>query len=58
MLLRSFFFENKKMKTYIVHFIWQGRAYQEQITCNNPFKARQLIRGRYEGAKITYVQEI
>jgi hypothetical protein len=46
------------MKTYQVHFTWQGKAYQELITTTNGFKARQLIKGRYPGAKITHVQEV
>ena len=46
------------MHTYEVHFIWEGRAYQEYITTTNGFKARQLIRGRYLGAKITSVSQI
>ena len=45
------------MNTYQVHFIWQGKAYQELITTTNSFKARQLIKARYPGAKITSVQE-
>ena len=46
------------MKTYKVHFIWNGKPYQELITTTNSFKARQLIKGRYPGAKITLVQEV
>ena len=46
------------MNTYQVHFIWDGRNYQELITTTNSFKARQLIRARYPGAKITYVEEV
>ena len=46
------------MKTYEIHFIWQGRPYQELITTTNPFKAKQLIKGRYPGAKITSIHEV
>ena len=46
------------MRTYQVHFIWNGRAYQELISTTNGFKARQLILGRYPGSKITLVQEV
>ena len=46
------------MRTYQVHFIFEGRPYQELITTTNSIKARQLIRGRYPGAKITLVQEV
>lgn len=46
------------MKTYQVRFIWNGRVHQELITTINGIKARQLIRGRYPGAKITLVQEV
>jgi hypothetical protein len=46
------------MKTYEVHFRWNGRPYVEQITCNNPFKARQLIKARYPDCQITYVKEV
>jgi len=46
------------MRTYQVHFRWNGRAYQELITTTNTFKARQLIKGRYPGCQITRVQEV
>lgn len=46
------------MKTYDVHFIWQSKAYQELITTTNSFKARELIVGRYSGARITSVREV
>ena len=46
------------MNTYEVHFRWNGKPYQELITTTNSFKARQLINGRYPGAKITSVREV
>lgn len=46
------------MTTYEVSFRWQGRAWKEQITTTNSLKARELIRGRYEGAIITGVREV
>ena len=46
------------MKTYEITFIYNSRMYREQITAHNPFRARELIRGRYEGAKIMAVKEI
>lgn len=46
------------MKTFQVHFIWNGKPYQELITTTNGFKARQLIKGRYPGCQITRVQEV
>ena len=46
------------MKTYEVNFIWNGRVYRELITTTDSIKARELVRGRYEGAKITYVKEV
>ena len=46
------------MNTYEIHFIFEGKAYIEQITTTNSFKARQLIKGRYHGCSITRVQEI
>ena len=46
------------MKTYKIHFIWNKKPYQELITTTNTFKARQLIKARYQGAKITLVQQV
>lgn len=46
------------MHTYEVSFRWNGKAYRECITCDNTFKARQLIEGRYDGAIITGVREV
>ena len=46
------------MKTYEVHFRWNGKVYKEYITTNNAIKARDLIRGRYNGAVITSVREV
>jgi hypothetical protein len=46
------------MHTYEVHFIWQGKAYQEYVTTTNGFKARDLVQGRYFGAKITSVTQV
>jgi len=46
------------MKTFEIHFIWQGAAYQEIITTTNTYRAKQLIKGRYPGAKITSVREV
>ena len=46
------------MNTYEVHFIWQGMAYQETITTTNTYRAKQLIKGRYPGAKITSVHQV
>jgi len=45
------------MKTFEVHFIWHGMAYQETITTTNTYRVKQLIKGRYAGAKITPVQD-
>jgi hypothetical protein len=45
------------MTTFEVHFIWNGKAYQEQITTTNTYRAKQLILGRYPGAKITSVRK-
>ena len=53
-----YFLGDEEMKTYQVHFIWNGKPYQELISSTNGFKARDLIRGRYPGAKITLVQEV
>jgi len=46
------------MKTYEVSFRWQGKAYRECITCDNSYKARLLIEGRYDGCIITSVREV
>lgn len=46
------------MTTFEIHFIWQGRAYQEQITTTNSAKAKKLVWGRYPGAKITLVRQV
>jgi len=46
------------MNTYEIHFIWNGNNYKEYVTTTNSFKARQLIKGRYAGAKITSVREV
>ena len=46
------------MKTYEITFIYNGKHYREQITAHNPFRARELIRGRYENSKIMNVREI
>ncbi len=46
------------MHTYEVRFIWNGRAYQELISTTNGFKARQLIQGRYPGARITLARQV
>lgn len=46
------------MATFEIHFIWQGRAYQEQITTTNSYRAKQLIWGRYPDAKITSVRQM
>jgi hypothetical protein len=48
----------KPMTTFEIHFIWQGKAYQELITTTNTFRAKQLIRGRYPGARITSVRKV
>ena len=44
------------MKTFEVHFLVDGRAFVDTITTMDGFKARELIRGRYPGAKITSVR--
>jgi hypothetical protein len=46
------------MTTFEIHFIWQGIAYKEQITTTNVNRAKQLIKGRYPGAKITLVRRM
>ena len=46
------------MKTYEVHFRWNGKVYKEHIATNYAFKARELIKGRYPGCVITTVKEI
>jgi hypothetical protein len=46
------------MKTYEITFIYNSKVYREQITANDPFRARELIRGRYDGAKIMNAKEI
>ena len=46
------------MKTYEITFIYNGKPYREQITANNLMRARELIYGRYAGAKIMAVKEI
>ena len=46
------------MRTFEVHFRWNGRVYVEQITTTDGIKARQLIRGRYPGAVITRVHKL
>ena len=46
------------MKTYEIHFIWNGIAYKEQITTSSSYRAKQLIWGRYPGAKITSVRQV
>jgi len=46
------------MKTYEITFIFNSKVYREQITGHNPQRVRELIRGRYAGAKIMHVKEI
>jgi len=46
------------MTTFEIHFIWQGKAYQELITTTNTFRAKQLIMGRYPGARITLIRRV
>ena len=46
------------MRTYEVHFRWNGRVYVEQITTTDGIKARQLIKARYLGAVITRVHQV
>ena len=46
------------MQTWEVHFIWNSKPYREYITTTNGFKARQLIQGRYPGAKITAAHKV
>ncbi len=46
------------MRTYEITFIYNKKAYREQITANNLMKARELIYGRYSGSKIMAVREI
>ena len=46
------------MKTYEITFIFNGKHYREQITAHNFIRARELITGRYIGAKIMNVREI
>jgi len=46
------------MKTFEVHFLWNGMAYREQITTTSTIRAKQLIWGRYPGAKIQSVRQV
>ena len=46
------------MTTFEIHFIWNGKAYKELITTTNTYRAKQLIKGRYKGAKITSVRKV
>jgi len=46
------------MTTFEIHFLWNGRAYQELITSTNSAKAKQLIWGRYPGAKIMSIHQV
>ena len=46
------------MRTYEISFIFNNKPYREQITANNLMRARELIYGRYAGAKIMKVREI
>ena len=46
------------METFEVNFILNGVAYQETITTTNTYRAKQLIKSRYPGAKITSVHQV
>jgi hypothetical protein len=46
------------MRTYEISFIFNGKPYSEDITAKNLMRARELVYGRYEGAKIMSVREI
>jgi len=46
------------MRTYEITFIFNSKVYREQITAHNPMRARELIIGRYDGARIMAVKEI
>ena len=46
------------MKDYEVHFTVNGKYYEEQVTTTNAIKARELIKARYPGAKITLAKEV
>ena len=37
---------------------WNGKAHVDQVTTANSARARELIRGRYPGAKITLVRQV
>ncbi len=47
-----------KMKTLEVSFIWNGKVYREIVETTNSARARELIQGRYDGAKITHIREV
>ena len=44
------------MNTYEVQFWWHKKVYKEYITTTTTLNARQLISGKYQGAKIIYVR--
>ena len=46
------------MRTYEITFIFNSRPYVEQITTTNLMRAREIVYGRYAGAKIMGAREI
>ena len=46
------------MYSYEVSFRWNSKAYREIVTTSDSIKARELVRGRYDGAQITSVRQV
>ncbi len=43
------------MKDYEVSFKWNGKMYKEIIKTSSSIKARELVRGKYQGCSINSV---
>ena len=46
------------MITYEIQFWWQKKVYKEHITTTSMLNARQLLAGKYQGAKIIYIRKV
>ena len=46
------------MKTFEISYVIDGKYFKEVVTATNSHKAREIVRMRYDGAKIMAVKEI
>jgi len=46
------------MCTFEIHFLINGKYYQELVTAANSYQARQLLQTRYPEAKIQSIRKV